>query len=204
MEKTSLQLFFFPLVYSNVCQYNEALPASDLTQTCKEKVRVQCGSAVELHQSHWTSSQKGLFFFLFKGSFLQQLSFQMSILESCRLTFKVWWQAKQRNNVQYKRKGGKITHNYNFRGRIEERKIWENKWWATSCLLKGGVTLPAFLIGPPFVAEGNGFDKRIEGNLAVCATPRNKPFVNEATASQQRATVALQSYSEWKWQGEER
>lgn len=44
--------FFFPLVYSNVCQYNEALPASDLTQTCKEKVRVQCGSAVEQHQSH--------------------------------------------------------------------------------------------------------------------------------------------------------
>lgn len=58
---------------------------------------------------------------------------------------------------------------------------------------ESGVTLPAFLTGPPFVAERNGFDKRIEGNLAMCAKTLNKPFVNEARASQQRATVALQS-----------
>lgn len=40
----------------------------------------------------------------------------------------------------------------------------------------GGVTLPVFLTGPPFVAEGNGFDKRIEGNLAMRAKPLNKPL----------------------------
>ncbi len=82
-----------------------------------------------------------------------------------------------------------------------KRNLRKNEWRAT-CLPGGGVTLPAFLTGPPFVAEGNGFDKRIEGNLAMCAKPLNKPFVNQATASQQRATVASQSKSGWGWHGE--
>lgn len=77
--------------------------------------------------------------------------------------------------------------------RDKKKKIREKQIRAT-CLPGGGVTLPAFLTGPPFVAEGNGFDKRIEGNLAMCAKPPEQaPFVNQATASQQRATVASQS-----------
>lgn len=47
-----------------------------------------------------------------------------------------------------------------------------------TCLPGDGVTLPAFLPAPPFVAEGNEFDKRIEGNLARCAKPLNKLSVN--------------------------
>lgn len=53
-----------------------------------------------------------------------------------------------------------------------------------------------FLPGPPFVAEGNEFDKRIEGNLAICAKPQKmfkKIKINEAIALQQCAAVASQS-----------
>lgn len=41
------------------------------------------------------------------------------------------------------------------------------------------MALPAILTGPPFVAEGNEFDKRIEGNLATCAKPLSKPLVKK-------------------------
>lgn len=58
-----------------------------------------------------------------------------------------------------------------------KRKSREKKRRAT-CLPGDGVTLPAFLTAPPFVAEGNEFDKRIEGNLARCAKPLNKLSVN--------------------------
>lgn len=92
-----------------------------------------------------------------------------------------------------------VTNNYV--SEDKKKKIWEKKWWAT-CRPWGGVTLPAFLTGPPFVAEGNGFDKRIEGNLALCAKVVNKAFVSESTASQQNATVALHSKSGCRGQEE--